>query len=61
MPAFGGGTIQLINAYAEGKQWDKGVALTKQYKTSKNPDTETLDALYLLYPDLKKKMETVSE
>jgi hypothetical protein len=61
MPAFGDGTLQLINAYAEGKQLDKAVALTKQYRTSKDPDTETLDALYLLYPDFKKKMETVSE
>lgn len=57
LPGFGDGTLELINAYVEDEQWDKAVPLTRQYRKSKNADTATLEALYLLYPDFQKKME----
>jgi len=56
MPDFGTGTLQLINAYLDEKQLDKAVALTETYKKGKNVDEQTLEALYLMYPDYKKKM-----
>jgi hypothetical protein len=61
LPRFGPGSLQLIDAYLENKQLDKAVALTQTYRTSKDADTQTLESLYLLYPDYKKKMETVGE
>jgi hypothetical protein len=61
MPRFGPGTLQLIDAYLENKQLDKAVALTQTYRTSKDADRQSLESLYLLYPDYKKKVETVAE
>jgi hypothetical protein len=57
LPAFGPGTLELINRYAEDKQWEKAVPLTKAYGKTKNADNETIAALYELYPDFKKAME----
>ena len=59
LPDFGAGTLELIYAYVEEKQLDKAMALTKLYSKSKNADTETIENLYLLHPDFKKKMEAV--
>lgn len=56
LPRFGPGTLELINRYAEDDQWEKAVPLTKAYNKTKNADTETIEALYELYPDFKKKM-----
>jgi len=56
MPRFGAGTLQLINAYVENKQWDKAVPLTQVYTKSKDADKETIDLLYLMNPEFKKKM-----
>jgi len=61
MPDFGTGTLQLINAYIDEKQIDKAVALTQTYKKGKDVDDQTLEALYMLYPDYKKKMGTSAE
>ncbi|OQP64138.1 hypothetical protein A3860_22290 [Niastella vici] len=61
MPDFGTGTLQLINAYLDEKQLDKAVALTQSYKKGKDVDDQTLEALYLMYPGYKKKMETTTE
>lgn len=61
MPEFGTGTLQLINAYLNEKQLDKAVALTQTYKKGRDVDEETLEALYMLYPEYKKKMGAATE
>lgn len=61
MPGFGTGTVELIVAYLDGKQLDKAVSLTQQYRKGKDADAETLETLYLLYPELKEKIETTSD
>jgi len=61
MPGFGAGTLELINAYVEEKQWDKAIPLTQLYSKSKDADTETIETLYLLHPDFKKKMEAAAD
>jgi len=60
LPKFGYGTLELINAYAEANQLDKAVALTRQYTKSKNADTLTLAALYLVHPGFREKMEATT-
>jgi hypothetical protein len=61
LPGFGSGTLELINAYVDDKQWDQAVPLTQQYRKSKNADTTTLETLYLLHSDFKKKMEAAGD
>lgn len=61
LPRFGAGTLELINAYAEDKQWEKAVPLAKQYSKYKDADRETLESLYVLHPDFKEKMEGVGK
>jgi hypothetical protein len=61
LPAFSDGTVELICAYVQDNQWEKAVPLTQQYRKSKDADTETIENLYLLYPDYKKKMEAATE
>jgi tetratricopeptide (TPR) repeat protein len=57
MPDFASGTLQLISAYLEQKETGKAAQLTVQYRKNKDADKETLETLYLLYPDYKKKVE----
>jgi len=61
MPGFGSGTLELINAYVDDKQWDQAVPLTQQYRKSKNADTMTLKMLYLLNPDFEKEMKAADD
>lgn len=61
LPNFGTGTLELINAYVEDKQWDKAVPLTQQYRKSKNADTATLETLYLLHSEFKEKVEITTD
>jgi len=60
MPGFSSGTVELINGYAENQQWDKAIALTQQYRKTQNADTSLLMSLYLLHPDLKKKIDAAA-
>jgi hypothetical protein len=60
LPDFGAGTLELIYTYVEEKQWDKAVPLTQLYNKSKGADTESIEALYMLHPDFKKKMEAAT-
>ena len=61
LPGFDAGTLELIVAYVEDKQWDKAVPLTLQYRKRKNANTELLEELYLQYPALKKKIDVFTD
>lgn len=60
LPEFGAGTLELIYTYVEEKQWDKAIALTQLYNKGKGADTESIEALYMLHPNFKKKMEAAT-
>ncbi len=60
LPGFGSGTLELINAYLEGEQWDKALPLTQQYTKSKSADTVTLEYLYQVYPGFRERMEAAT-
>jgi hypothetical protein len=60
MPEFTDGTVELICYYAEEKQFDKAVPLTKQYIKSKNADEDVTNGLYIMYPGLKMQMEAAN-
>lgn len=61
LPGFDAGTLELIVAYVEDKQWDKAVPLTLQYRKRKKANTEVLEALYLQYPVFKKKIDVFTD
>lgn len=54
MPSFGSGIIELIAVYARNKENEKANALVKVYKNNKKLNQETLNMLYILYPNLEK-------
>lgn len=54
MPSFGNGIIELIAVYARNNENKKANALVKIYKNNKKLNQETLNMLYILYPNLEK-------
>lgn len=61
MPDLPEGMLQLIDCYLDQQQTGKAVALTKQYKKSKQVDTESLETLYAAYPDYKKALDAAGD
>lgn len=53
-PDFGPGILELIVHYMENKAPEKAAPLFKRYKASSNADKDQIEALNLMYPDLKK-------
>ncbi|MBO9633278.1 MAG: hypothetical protein J7578_09180 [Chitinophagaceae bacterium] len=55
-PDFAPGTLELMVHYLENDDTDKAVPLFKKYQANPDADKDQIDALFTLYPDLKKKV-----
>jgi tetratricopeptide (TPR) repeat protein len=58
MPSFGDATLELIVAYEKEGAPDRSAPLLAAAKADKSISTETINNLYILYPDLKSSTNT---
>jgi tetratricopeptide (TPR) repeat protein len=56
IPMFQDGALELMYMYARNKEFDKAAAVIKKLKTNRDFDSSSLSLYYLLYPQLKEKI-----